>query len=680
MKHRGNPAGLAHNHFGKTAVPFYHRVMDQNTTVKKKIAPYGSWKSPITSDLIVAGGIGLGLLKTDSDPAVAEAIYWIEVRPSEGGRSVIVRWTPEDGREDMTPAPFNARTRVHEYGGGDYTVYQGTIYFTNFIDQRIYRQRPGEAPEAVTPEGAFRYADLLYDARGNRLFAVREDHSQEGEEAVNTLVVLALDGSDAGQVLVSGSDFYASPCLSPDGQRLAWLSWNHPNMPWDGTELWTADLGADNRLVNQQRVAGGREESIFQPQWSPDGTLYFISDHSGWWNLYRWRENEGEVEPLYPMEAEFGLPQWVFGLSTYAFADAQSIICTYTQNGKRTMARLDLEARTLTPYELPLAGTYICTTNDYFYFIGGSPTHHFSVVRTNIETGDYEVLRVSSTVEIDPGYLSIGRPIEFPTENGLTAHAYYYPPQNADYTGPADELPPLIVASHGGPTSQASNTLSAAIQYWTSRGIAFLDVNYGGSTGYGRAYRERLNGNWGIVDVQDCINGARYLADQGLVDPKRMAIRGGSAGGYTTLCAITYHDVFSAAASHYGVSDAEALAKDTHKFESRYLDNLIGPYPERRDIYIERSPIHATERINCALILFQGLEDKVVPPDQSEKMFLAVRAREQPVAYLAFEGEQHGFRQAANIKRALDAELYFYSKVYGFEMADPCEPVEIENL
>jgi dipeptidyl aminopeptidase/acylaminoacyl peptidase len=298
----------------------------------------------------------------------------------------------------------------------------------------------------------------------------------------------------------------------------------------------------------------------------------------------------------------------------------------------------------------------------------------------NINTGEQTVLRTSSTVQIDPNYLSIGQPIEFPTANGLTAHAYYYPPQNGDYDAPAGELPPLIVSSHGGPTSDADNTLSAARQYWTSRGFALLDVNYGGSTGYGRAYRERLNNNWGIVDVEDCINGARYLAEQGLVDPKRMAIHGGSAGGYTTLCAITFHNVFSAAASHFGVSDAEALAKDTHKFESRYLDNLIGPYPERRDIYMERSPIHYTNQIDCALILFQGLEDEVVPPEQSEKMFLAVRSREQPVAYLEFEGEQHGFRRAENIKRTLDAELYFYSKVYHFDLADPCEPVTIENL
>jgi dipeptidyl aminopeptidase/acylaminoacyl peptidase len=646
----------------------------------KKIAPYGSWKSPITSDLIVAGGIGLGQLKTDSDPAISDTVYWIEVRPSEGGRSVIVRWNEADGCEDVTPPPFNARTRVHEYGGGDYTVYQGTVYFANFADQRLYRQRPGEAPEPITPEGPYRYADLTYDPRANRLFAVREDHSREGAEPANTLVAIALDESNSGQVLVSGSDFYASPRLSPDGQRLAWLSWNHPNMPWDGTELWIADLGADNRLINQQRIAGGRTASIFQPEYAPDGTLVFVSDVSGWWNLYRWREQQGEAEPLCSMEAEFGLPQWVFGMSTYAFAGPGTLICTYTRDGQRKMARFELQEKSLSDLPLPLSGTTIQVAGEHFYFIGGSPAQHVGIVRANLDGTEYTVLRSSSTVEVGEGYLSRAQAIEFPTANGMTAHAYYYPPQNAGYAAPADERPPLIVASHGGPTSSASNTLSIGIQYWTSRGFAFLDVNYGGSTGYGRAYRERLNGNWGVVDVEDCINGARFLADQGLVDPQRMAIRGGSAGGYTTLCAITFHDVFSAAASHFGVSDAEALATDTHKFESRYLDNLIGPYPQRRDIYVERSPIHATDQINCALILFQGLEDKVVPPDQSEKMFLAVRAREQPVAYLAFEGEQHGFRQAQNIKRALDAELYFYSKVYEFPLADPCEPVTIENL
>ena len=636
------------------------------------IAPYGSWESPITTDLLLGGTVNLSQPRIDG-----EYVYWIERRPHEGGRNVVVRWSEAGGREDVTPADFNARTRVHEYGGGDYTVRNGMVYFTNFIDQRVYRQRPGEAPEAITPEAPLRHADFIMDATRGRLICVREDHSAGDREAANALVSIPLDGGE-GRVLVEGNDFYATPALSPDGRRLAWLTWHHPNMPWDGTELWVADVNAAGALVEPRQVAGGPRESVFQPEWSPDGTLYFISDRTGWWNLYRLRD--GEAEPLAPMEAEFGLPQWVFGMYTYAFTGPTEIACTYTRDGARVMARLDTETRQLTALDVPYRGILLRAGGGRVVYIGASETLPECVIRLDPATGNHEVLRRSSDVDIDEGYISIAQPVEFPTENGLTAHGYFYPPRNRDYTAPAGELPPLIVTSHGGPTSATTGDFSLARQYWTSRGFAILDVNYGGSTGYGRAYRERLNGNWGIVDVDDCANGARYLVEQGLVDEDRLIIRGGSAGGYTTLCAITFRDVFKAAASHYGVSDAEALAADTHKFESRYLDNLIGPYPERRDVYIERSPIHVADNCSAALILFQGLEDKVVPPDQSEAMFIAARNKELPVAYVAFEGEGHGFRQAQNIKRAMEAELYFYGRVFGFDPADVVEPVTIENL
>jgi dipeptidyl aminopeptidase/acylaminoacyl peptidase len=643
------------------------------------VAPYGAWKSPITADLLLAGSVGLGQIALDGD-----AIYWLEGRPQERGRTAIVRWTPEAGAEDILSAPYNARTSAHEYGGGAYAVHDGIVYFCEFADQRLYRLDPGQIPVPITEEpetaGALRYADMIVDWPRQRLIAVREDHRAGGEPA-NTLVAIPLDGGEQ-TVLASGNDFYASPRLSPDGRRLAWLSWNHPNMPWDGTTLWLATLESDGGLGERELVAGGPAESVFQPEWSPltgeGGLLHFVSDTTGWWNFYRLRD--GQVEPLLPMEAEFGLPQWVFGMSTYGFESATSIICSYTRDGVRTLARLDTTGGTLAPIDLPYSGDSVMVAGGRAVFLGGSPTAVTAVISVDLANGVPEILRSSSDVAIDEGYLSAAQPVEFPTANGLTAHGYFYPPRNRNYGAPEGELPPLIVTSHGGPTSATSPVLSLQRQYWTSRGFAILDVNYGGSTGYGRAYRERLNGNWGIVDVEDCANGARHLVEQGLVDGDRLIIRGGSAGGYTTLCAITFHDVFKAAASYFGVSDAEALARDTHKFESRYLDSLIGPYPERQDVYQARSPIHYGSQCSSALILFQGLDDKVVPPNQSEEMFVAVRNKELPVAYVAFEGEGHGFRRADTIKRTLEAELYFYGRVFGFELPEPVEPVEIENL
>jgi dipeptidyl aminopeptidase/acylaminoacyl peptidase len=450
-------------------------------------------------------------------------------------------------------------------------------------------------------------------------------------------------------------------------------------MPWDGTELWVGKLNDNASLTEKEKIAGGSDESIFQPEWSPDGILYFVSDRTGWWNIYRWKENK--VEPLCPMEAEFGQPQWVFGTALNGFESARRIICTYAKNGRDYLASLDTTTKAISNIEVPFTTiSQVRTTASRVVFIGASATETTSIVSLDLTTNNFEVLGRSRQTSVDTGYIAEPRAIEFPTERGLTAHGYFYSARNRDYAAPENEKPPLLVMSHGGPTSSSSASLKYSIQYWTSRGIAVLDVNYSGSSGYGRAYRERLNGQWGIVDVDDCVNGARYLADRGEVDGNRLAIRGGSAGGYTTLCALTFRDVFKAGASHYGISDLEALAKDTHKFESRYLDRLIGPYPDRRDLYVERSPIHFTDRLNCPMIIFQGLEDKVVPPNQAEKMVEAVRAKKLPVAYVTFEGEQHGFRKAANIKRVLEAELYFYSKVFGFELAEPVETVEIENI
>ena len=635
------------------------------------ISPYGSWKSPITADLVAGSEIGLEQVHIHDDK-----IYWIERRPQEGGRKVIVRRSADGKLSDMTPAGFNARTRVHEYGGGDYTVADGIIIFSNFADQRLYRQDLGREPKPLTTP-ALRYADGQIDRRRNLFFCVREDHTGGGEP-INTLARVDLETGES-TAIVSGNDFYSSPRLNPDGSLLAWLTWNHPNMPWDGTELWLGRLNADGSIIEKQKIAGGDHESICQPEWSFGGDLYFVSDRTGWWNLNR--RNQNEIEPLCSMQAEFGQPHWVFGTSLYGFASEKSIVCSYAKDGRDYLATINIETKAFKPIETPF--TAISQTHcagDQVIFIGASPRLSSSIVSYRLHTRDFEILRRSRESEVDASFISEPQPIEFPTENGLTAYGYFYRPKNPEYTAQRHEKPPLVVISHGGPTSSSSASLKYSIQYWTSRGIAVLDVNYGGSSGYGRAYRERLNEKWGVVDVDDCINGARHLVARGEVDPNRLAIRGGSAGGYTTLCALTFRNGFTAGASHYGVSDLEALAKDTHKFESRYLDRLIGPYPDRRDLYLERSPIHFTERLNCPMILFQGLEDKVVPPDQSEKMFQAVLAKKLPVAYLTFEGEQHGFRKAENIKRVLETELYFYGKIFHFEPADRIEPVHIENL
>jgi dipeptidyl aminopeptidase/acylaminoacyl peptidase len=639
------------------------------------LAPHGSWKSPITSDLIVQGTIRLGEIRLDGDD-----IYWSEGRPLEGGRSVVVRRTPDGTTSDITPTGFNVRTRVHEYGGGSYIVADKTVYFSNFADQRLYRQSIESEPQPLTPEANLRYADAVTDRQRNRLICIREDHTASEREAVNTVVAVSLsaDSPTAGDVLVSGNDFYSSPRLSPDGSQLAWLTWNHPNMPWDGTELWVAEVKENGELGDRHLIAGGLTESVFQPEWSPNGVLYFVSDRTNWWNLYRWQN--GQVEPLCQKAAEFGLPHWVFGMFTYGF-DRDSLICTYTEDGIQHLARLNLQSLELSEIETPFASIGgIQVAPEHAVFGAGSPTTPGVIARLDLKTGQTEVLRRSSETEVDPGYLSVPETVEFPTENGLTAHAFYYPPKNRDFQAPSDERPPLLVKIHGGPTAATSATFNLGIQYWTSRGIAILDVNYGGSTGYGRDYRERLKGNWGIVDVDDCVNGAKYLVERGEVDGDRLTIDGGSAGGYTTLAVLAFRDTFKAGASYYGVSDAAALAEDTHKFESRYLDGLIGPYPERQDLYRERSPIHHTDQLSCPVIFFQGDEDKIVPPNQAEKMVEALKAKGIPVAYVLFEGEQHGFRKAENIKRSLDTELYFYSRVFGFELADPVEPVEIANL
>ena len=643
------------------------------------VLPYGTWPSPISAARIAEGGIRL------TDPWVeGDTVYWIESRPAEGGRSVVVRADPWGAPVDATPPGFNARDKVHEYGGGAYTVRDGTVFFANFADQRLYRQDPGGEPVALTPEpakpGGHRHADMRVSPDGRLIACVRERH--EGDAVpVNELVILPVDGSSAPWVVAGGRDFTSTPRFSPDGSRLAWLEWDLPGMPWEGTELMVAAVDADGRLGGPRLVAGGPSESIFQPAWSPAGRLHFVSDRTDWWNLYR-EEPDGTQTGLAPMAAEFGGPMWEFGYASYAFLSDGRIACIYRRDGLHHLAMLDPATSELLDLDLPYAcydPPFVTADGSRLAFLASSPTEPPQIVTLDFATRAVDVLRVSEEVNVDPGYLSVPEPIAFPTEGG-TAYAYHYPPANRDAIGPAGERPPLIVKSHGGPTGETVPELDLEIQYFTSRGFAVVDVNYGGSTGYGRPYRERLYGQWGVVDVVDCINATSFLAEQGKADPERLVVTGGSAGGYTTLCALTFHDAFAAGASSYGVADLESFARVTHKFESTYLETLVGPYPQTAERWQARSPARFADRLSCPVLLLQGLEDEVVPPSQAEIMVAALDAKQIPYAYLAFEGEQHGFRRAETIVRALEAELTFYGKVLGFEPAGDLPPLEIHHL
>ncbi len=611
------------------------------------MTPYGSWPSPLTAARVTAGALRLDQIQLDG-----EDVYWLEGRASEGGRNVIVKWSA-DGAIDITPAGFNVRSRVHEYGGGAYTVHKGATYFTNFSDQQVYRQAPGEAPVAMTDPGAM-WADYRVDSARHRLIGVRE------EDGVNVIAAIP------DRVLVHGADFYSDPIVSPDGKFLAWLQWDHPNMPWDGTELWVGAFNASGLIGVREKIAGGGSESIFQPEWAPDGALYFVSDRTGWWNLYRWLGKD--VEAIHPMPAEFGKPQWTFSMVSYAFVSPTRMAATYVQNGRWKLAMIDVYTKRFQPVDLPVqpiesikAAEPRATEGTDIYFVGGSSTDSPAIMR--LRGGQLDVLRKSTTEHIPREWISVPEAITFKVKE-RDVHAFYYPPTNPDVEPPPGDKPPLLVITHGGPTGATLDVLDPKIQFWTSRGFAVLDVNYSGSTGYGRPYRDRLKGQWGIVDVEDAVGGAEAMVAAGKADPGRLIIRGGSAGGYTTLAALTFHHTFKAGASYYGISDLEVLQSDTHKFEARYNDSLIGPWPAARDVYRARSPIHFTDRLSCPIILFQGLEDKVVPPNQSEMMAEAVRKKGLKVKYVTFEGEQHGFRKAENIIRSLEEELAFYRDVF----------------
>ena len=649
-------------------------------TLKTK-SPFGSWASDITTDMISGSIIGLGQLSLDNSN-----IYWTEMRPSENGRTLLMGLDNNGKIEELLPKQFNIRNRVHEYGGGSFTLNNGTVFFIDSKNHGIFKMRLDEnindrIPELIVEKDKIFFADFIYDNVNDCLFSIAEDQSGEGE-AKNMLVSIAMDGEI--NIIASGADFYASPKLSPDKKHIMWIEWNHPNMPWDGTLLYQADILDGGASVNNKiLIAGGDNISIFQPEYSPNGDIFYVSDESGFWNIYKLSHDEinNNKTRHYKFKFEFGLPHWVFAMRCYDFIDQYNIIATYADAGDWRLAVLNLKTGKLMDIDLPWCSfdSLYCHDN-IAYFIGGKKDMPSQVVALNLLDHSYKILQNSNSKQIDIDNISIAEKIKFPTEGELFAYGYLYKPKNAKYTGIDGELPPLIVKSHGGPTGQAGCSFSAKIQYWTSRGFAVFDINYGGSTGFGRKYRKRLIGNWGITDVDDCVNGAKYLVNNDIVDGDRLIITGGSAGGYTTLSALAFRDVFKAGCSSYGIGDLISLAEDTHKFESRYLDKLIGKWPDDADIYRQRSPINKPDDLNCPIIFLQGEDDKVVPPNQAEMMVDILRDKKIPVAYLLFEGEGHGFRKAKNISHALEAELSFYAQIFDFSPAGNVKKIHIDNL
>jgi len=643
------------------------------------VRPYGTWPSDLDAN-IVAGGSGrsFGLTDLSSGP-----LRWTEVRTYESGRTAVVEARPGGELVDVTPPGANARTRVHEYGGGAVWFHGDATFFSEFDDSRLYRvDGAGAEARPITPEPpephALRYADGCVTPDGGTIFCVRERH--EAGEVHNELVVLPADGSAEPRIVAGGHDFFMAPRLDPAGRRLAWLAWDHPRMPWDGTELMVAGVEAGGTLGVPRLVAGGPEESVIDPRFAPGGALHYCSDRTGWWNLYR--EDGTAVTSL--DDAEIGFPAWVFGMSRYVFLGDGRIACVVTRSAIDSLELLEPGGSELRPAGLGWSSfgpASLSAGGGRVVFSAASPTAPTALVSYEPDSGRETIIRRSIDVDLEPASISVPRAIEFPTGDGATAHAFYYPPANAEYEGPADELPPLRVICHGGPTANTTPALGIEVQFFTQRGIGVLDVNYRGSTGYGRAYRQLLNGRWGEIDWQDCIAAARHLAEQGEVDRDRTWVEGGSAGGYVVLCALVFDPTaFAAGVSYFGVADAEALALDTHKFESRYLDSMIGPYPERADLYRARSPVHFVEQLERPLLLLQGLDDKVVPPSQAEAMVEVLERKGIPYAYLAFEGEGHGFRRQENIKRSLEATLSFVGQVFGFAAADELESLAIAHL
>ena len=638
-------------------------------------APFGSWASPFKIERLTDRVVFL------SEPHGIDGIrWWIEGRPEESGRQVLVRRETDGTLTRMTPEEFNARSRVHEYGGAAYLVSGDLVVVSDFTTGRLHRiVRPGELVP-LTPERQWRYADAIHDAARNRLIAVREDHEPDTVashgEWNNELVAIDLDSGDVA-VLATGSDFYAAPRLSPDDSTLAWLEWHHPNMPWDGTELRLATIGADGSLGEPRTIAGSRTDWISQPRWSPEGVLHFAAEPTDWMNLYRYVD--GKAVPISNVEAELVAPDWQFGYRTYTFLDGGDILAIARSSGRDNLIRIAPDGSSIT-IDLPYTEMNgLSLDGDRLVLRAAAPDKPAAVIDIDLQ-GNVTVLRTANPTIPEREDVSIPEHIEFPTTGDLTAFGNFYPPTNRSFVGPAGELPPLIVTSHGGPTAEAFSGFATGIQLFTSRGYAVLDVDYGGSTGYGKAYRKRLEGQWGVVDVDDCVAGAVHLAEQGLVDGERTAIRGGSASGYTTLAALAFTDEFDAGCTYFGIGDLRAFVKDTHKFESRYLESLLGPWPAAKQVYLDRSPSLHAEQITAPVLVQQGADDRIVPPSEAERIVDALFERRIPHAYLLYPGEDHGFRGHDAIMRSFGAELSFYAQVFGFEPADDIEPLEIQFL
>lgn len=666
---------------------------------EKITAPYGSWKSPITADVVSGSSKRLGGTAVDSHGR----LFWVESRPAESGRAVLVKEGEKPGDEptDVTPKEFAVRTVAQEYGGGAFSIFGDTVIFSNYKDQRLYKQSieaKDSSPVPITPDfggPVVSYADGVFDSRFDRFITVMEDRRESSTNATTTIVAVSLSDKNIQEpkVLVSGNDFYAFPRVDSTGERIAWLEWSHPNMPWDKSELWVGYISENGDISKRICVAGfdpAIVESPSEPKWSSRGELFFITDReNGFWNLYKWNESKNEVLPLYTMNAEFTRPSWVFGYNSYELVesteDKNLIACSYRQNGRSYLGILDDAQHSLSPLDIPFTDIdNISLWKNCLFVEGASATLPSSVAKLVLDDRKLKAIDFTVVWSASPdslkyeAYFSKPELIEFPTEvPGQNAYAFYYPPSNPSYQASAEEKPPLLLKSHGGPTSETRGSLNLSIQYWTTRGWAFVDVNYGGSTGYGREFRERLLNRWGIVDVDDCCSCAKFLVKSGKADSDRLCITGGSAGGYTTLAALAFRDTFKAGASLYGVADLGLLRAETHKFESHYLDNLVGSEKD----YFDRSPINFVDKFSCPIILFQGLEDKVVPPDQARKIYKALKGKGLPVALVEYEGEQHGFRIAKNIKFTLEQQMVFFARLIGhFDVADPINPIKIDNF
>ncbi len=653
------------------------------------ITPYGSWHSPISVELVAGAAVSI------TEPwAAGEDLFWLESRPTQAGRRTLLRRAPDGATHELTPDPFRVGNRVHEYGGGSFTVGRDVVIASSHADGRLYRlDREGAVdPAAITPEGPWRYADLRLDPHRPRLVAVRETHDADRPNdhrlVVNEIVALGLDGSDGpGRVLVSGSDFVSSPRFSPDGRWLAWLEWDLPGMPWDASRLRLAPVAEDGSLGSPRTLAGGDGVSVAQPEWSPSGVLHAVSDETGWWNLYAFEGDPAAPSgvakrAVAPMPSEFADPAWVFGESSYAFLPDGAILAAPRAQGRDRLVRIDPDgavveiATPFTEFDGLTVGAGAVLV------VAAGPHDGAALVRLDGRAGEPAgVLARSLPAPLDPAVLPEGEAITFPTSGGASAHALFFRPTNAHAEAPAGEKPPLLVLVHGGPTSSTSSALSLDRAFFTSRGIAVADVNYRGSDGYGRAYRDALNGGWGVVDVDDATAVARFLAERGDVDPARMAVRGGSAGGFTTLACLAFRpEVFAAGISLYGIADLELIHEDTHKFESRYEEQLVGPWGDDRSVWRERSPIHALGQIRAPLLLLQGLDDRVVPPSQLDVMEAAFRSAGHPYVAMRFEGEGHGFRRAESRRAQYRAELGFLGRVFGFTPADGIPLLDVPGL